>query len=166
MEIILPDGSNIQVDSDKEGKWYVNGKLEEIDVVKLDDGRYHVMLGHRAIPVTLRDSDDKGKLFQLDVAGRSDEVSVLDRYDSLLAEMGLDMTLEVGASDVKAPMPGLVLDVLVAEGQSVSKGDSLLILEAMKMENVIKATDPGVVGSIPVKKGDSVEKGGLLLSMD
>lgn len=166
MEIILSDGSRIEVSADKKGGWQIDGAKEEIDVVKLDDDRYHVMLGHRAIPVTLRDSDEKGKHFTLDVAGRSEEVSVVDRYDALLADMGLDMSLETGASDVKAPMPGLVLDVLVDEGQTVSKGDSLLILEAMKMENVIKATDPGVVGNIPVKKGDSVEKGALLLSME
>ena len=72
---------------------------------------------------------------------------------------------QVGAKDVKAPMPGLILDVLVEEGQEVKKGDHLLILEAMKMENVIKSPSDGLVTGLHAIKGDSVEKGKILLSL-
>jgi len=68
--------------------------------------------------------------------------------------------------NVKAPMPGLVLDILVEPGQSVQKGDNLLILEAMKMENIIKASGSGVVKNIPVHKKDAVEKNQLLIEME
>ena len=63
---------------------------------------------------------------------------------------------------VKAPMPGLVVKVLVESGQSVKKGDGLLVLEAMKMENEIAAPTDGVVDSIGVKAGTAVEKGAEL----
>jgi biotin carboxyl carrier protein len=63
-------------------------------------------------------------------------------------------------------MPGLVLNILVEAGQEVSKGDALLILEAMKMENVIKASGDGKVRSVKVKKGDAVDKGLLLVEME
>ncbi|HNM32873.1 MAG TPA: biotin/lipoyl-binding protein, partial [Chitinophagales bacterium] len=66
----------------------------------------------------------------------------------------------------KAPMPGLVLDILVEAGQAVNKGDNLIILEAMKMENIIKASGSGTVKSIHVQKKDAVEKNQLLIEME
>ena len=66
---------------------------------------------------------------------------------------------------IKAPMPGLVLRIPVAVGQSVAAGQGVLVLEAMKMENEIKAPAPGVVVGIPVQAGQAVEKGQVLLQM-
>jgi biotin carboxyl carrier protein len=62
-------------------------------------------------------------------------------------------------------MPGLVLKILAEPGQAVNKGDSLIILEAMKMENVIKATGPGTVKAICVNEKDTVDKNQLLIEM-
>ena len=80
------------------------------------------------------------------------------------------MGLSVGGSQkvnvVKAPMPGLVLQITATLGQDVQKGDTLLILEAMKMENVIKATGEGRVKSIAVQQGAAVEKGQLLIEFE
>ena len=64
---------------------------------------------------------------------------------------------------IKAPMPGLIIDLRVKEGDTVKPGDALLILEAMKMENMIKASAESVVKSVKVKKGDSVEKNQVLI---
>jgi biotin carboxyl carrier protein len=63
-------------------------------------------------------------------------------------------------------MPGLVLNILVSPGQAVQKGDPLIILEAMKMENVIKAAGEGHIKAINVLKGAAVEKGQLLLELE
>ncbi|MEM1216899.1 MAG: biotin/lipoyl-containing protein, partial [Bacteroidota bacterium] len=68
--------------------------------------------------------------------------------------------------DVLAPMPGLILDVLVAAGQAVEKGTPLVILEAMKMENVLKAAGPGTVKAIAVQQGAAVDKKQLLIEME
>ena len=65
--------------------------------------------------------------------------------------------------DIKAPMPGLILDIMVEVGQEVKKGDALMILEAMKMENVLKSTGEGTITSIEVEKGQSVEKNNILI---
>ncbi|MBY0435500.1 MAG: acetyl-CoA carboxylase biotin carboxyl carrier protein subunit, partial [Cyclobacteriaceae bacterium] len=64
---------------------------------------------------------------------------------------------------VKAPMPGLIIDLRVNAGDTVKTGDPLLVLEAMKMENIIKAPGDGTVKQVKIKKGDSVEKGQLLI---
>ena len=70
------------------------------------------------------------------------------------------------SGDVKAPMPGLVVEVPVVVGQTVAKGDKVLILEAMKMENVIKAVGDGVVKAVHASQGQPVEKGQLLIEME
>jgi biotin carboxyl carrier protein len=81
----------------------------------------------------------------------------------MLDKMGMSATSDEKMDNVKAPMPGLVLDILVEAGQSVNKGDNLLILEAMKMENIIKASGNGVVKNININKKDAVEKNQLLM---
>ena len=84
----------------------------------------------------------------------------------MVQHMGLDKPAEVKMTDVKAPMPGLILDILVEPGSTVSLGDPLLILEAMKMENVLKAVGEGVVQSIEKVKGDTVEKNEIIVIME
>ncbi|MDB5143897.1 MAG: gcdC, partial [Mucilaginibacter sp.] len=67
-------------------------------------------------------------------------------------------------SEIKAPMPGLVLKLFVSEGTEVKKGDNLFILEAMKMENIIKSPADVTVKTVKIKPGDKVEKGQVLLT--
>ena len=67
---------------------------------------------------------------------------------------------------MNAPMPGNILDVRVAPGASVKAGDTLLILEAMKMENEISAPQDGTIATVNVRKGDTVSSGDLLLTMN
>ncbi|MGB0452349.1 MAG: acetyl-CoA carboxylase biotin carboxyl carrier protein subunit [Bacteriovoracaceae bacterium] len=76
---------------------------------------------------------------------------------------GIDNNLDSG---LRSQMPGKVTDVFVKVGQKIEKGDNLLVLEAMKMENVIKASQAGAVERINVKAGETVEKGVLLLSLE
>ncbi len=71
-----------------------------------------------------------------------------------------------GAVKVDAPMPGTILDVKVSVGTSVSSGEVICILEAMKMENEIVAPQAGTVSSVNVSKGDSVEAGQVIITMN
>jgi len=102
------------------------------------------------------------KVGETDVALAAADVEAADIEHS----MGLSVVASQKLSSVKAPMPGLVLDIMVEPGQEVAEGDSLLILEAMKMENVLKATGEGVVKSIEITKGAAVEKGQILIEME
>ena len=73
--------------------------------------------------------------------------------------------LAAGAVKIEAPMPGTILDIKVAAGAAVKKGDVLAILEAMKMENEIMCPQDGTVASINVQKGDSVNSNDLIMTL-
>lgn len=90
-------------------------------------------------------------------------ITLKDKMDLLLKEMGIDKMASSKVNDVKAPMPGLILELLVKVGDVVEKGDKLLILEAMKMENVLKSPGEGTISSIEVSQGDGVEKNQVLI---
>jgi biotin carboxyl carrier protein len=82
----------------------------------------------------------------------------------LLKSLGFDDLNAKKVNEIKAPMPGLVLDVRVSEGDTVKKGDAILVLEAMKMENIIKSPTDGIIKKINVKKGVAVEKNQVLIN--
>ncbi|HLL94438.1 MAG TPA: biotin/lipoyl-containing protein, partial [Spirosoma sp.] len=81
----------------------------------------------------------------------------------LLEKMGMSNAVSAKVNTLKAPMPGLIVGINVAVGDTISKGDSVLILEAMKMENNLKAPGDGTVKAIRAIKGDRVEKGQVLV---
>ena len=80
--------------------------------------------------------------------------------------MGFEVGLAKQINAIKAPMPGLILEINVDVGQSVKENDNLLILTAMKMENSFLSPRDGVIKSIAVKVGDSVVKGELLIEFE
>ena len=90
-------------------------------------------------------------------------LDIKDKYDDLLHSLGLDSLASKKVNDIKAPMPGMVLNILVTEGQEVKKGDGLIVLEAMKMENILKSPTDGVIKKIAITKGVAVEKNQLLI---
>ena len=90
-------------------------------------------------------------------------VQLKDKYDELLSKLGLDLSSSKKYNNVKAPMPGLVLNILIKEGEAITKGEPLIVLEAMKMENIIKAPNDAIIKKVLVMKGNSVEKNQLLI---
>ena len=106
------------------------------------------------------------KRFSIKVNNNIYDLNLQTELDILLDKMGMSSVSDEKMDNVKAPMPGLVLDILVEAGQTINKGDNLLVLEAMKMENIIKASGTGVVKNIKVNKKDAVEKNQLLIEME
>lgn len=93
-------------------------------------------------------------------------MKIQNELDQLIEDMGLSLGSAQQVNDIKAPMPGLILEVNVQEGDQVTEGQYLLVLEAMKMENTLTAPRDGVVKSISVQKGDTVDKNELLIEME
>jgi biotin carboxyl carrier protein len=112
------------------------------------------------------EADYSKKEFAVKINGNIYQVKAQDSMDLLLEKLGMSNNSSRQIKEVKAPMPGLILDIYVQEKQQVQKGDVLLILEAMKMENAIKSAAEGVIKSIKVSKRQSVEKNQLLLEFE
>jgi acetyl/propionyl-CoA carboxylase alpha subunit len=139
----------------------VNGKSFNWDVSKLNNNLYHIIKDNRSYRVEVLEPAD-GKT-RLKVNGTVYEAETIDKFDALLKSMGMEKGGGGKVNELKAPMPGLVLDIHVSPGDSIQKGDKVLVLEAMKMENVIKATADATVASIDVEKGKTVDKNQVMV---
>ncbi|MBM3920020.1 MAG: acetyl-CoA carboxylase biotin carboxyl carrier protein subunit [Sphingomonadales bacterium] len=138
----------------------------EATVSVLPDGRLLLHAGSSVFTARLLELNRAEKTLTISLNGKTISVTLKEPLDDLLHSMGLDKMATAKVSHVKAPMPGLVLNVLVEAGQEVKKGDKLLVLEAMKMENIIKAAGDGKVGRIAVEKGQAVDKNQTLIEFE
>ncbi|MDZ7876531.1 MAG: biotin/lipoyl-containing protein [Saprospiraceae bacterium] len=138
----------------------------ELDIISTRNGQFHILKNQKAYKVEVESIDYAKKTFVLNVNGSLYTTTISDKYDRLIDQLGMKVGVTQHFGDVKAPMPGLVVEVAVAIGQKVVKGDKVLILEAMKMENVIKATGDGAIKAVHVMKGTAVEKGQLLIEIE
>jgi acetyl/propionyl-CoA carboxylase alpha subunit len=141
----------------------LNGQPFTWDVVALGEGCYHVLHHGKSYNAEVVSTDYATKIVVLKINGQRVELQAKDRFDRLLEQMGLSNTAAAKVNELKAPMPGLIVDIRVQPGQAVQKGDPLLVLEAMKMENILKAPADGIVGSVKVELRANVQKGQVLV---
>lgn len=139
---------------------------QNLDIVPNGHNLYHLLEDGQAYQIELLDADYTNRTYTFRIDGVRYTVAIADYYDRLVKKLGLTTAGSHKVNTVKAPMPGLVISILVQPGQSVQKGDPLLILEAMKMENVLKAAGDGVVKTVTVHTGQPVEKGFTLLEFE
>jgi biotin carboxyl carrier protein len=144
----------------------VNGKGIDLDSVQLNTNTVHLLYQNKSYTVEVVELNAEEKIAVIKVNGSIYSLTIKDQYDQLLKQLGMDNLAASKILQVKAPMPGLVLSVLAAEGAEVKKGDNLLVLEAMKMENMIKSPTDGTIKSITIKQGDKVEKNEILISFN
>lgn len=141
----------------------IDGVTTALDVLKLNDKAQHIIREGKSYNVEMVEFDRSAKQGKFKVNGRIYDVNVATELDLLLKQLGMENLSANKVAQLKAPMPGLVLNILVNEGDEVKKGDSLLVLEAMKMENIIKAPSDAVVKKVDVAKGDKIEKNAVLI---
>ncbi|MCS7019340.1 MAG: acetyl-CoA carboxylase biotin carboxyl carrier protein subunit [Cytophagales bacterium] len=160
--IQVENGNTYQVE--KKGElWLVNQQPLQWDIVPIAPRCYHILVDNKTFNAELVKADYQAKSFTFRINNRLYQLLAKNRFDLLLEKMGMSNAATRKINDLKAPMPGLILSVSVSEGQQVKKGDSLLILEAMKMENVLKAPADAVVKAVKVQQGDRVEKNAILV---
>lgn len=161
------DKNNYKVKVNEQSEFEFDAEqMDSFDFVKEKDGHFHILKNNKALRAEVVEANFSNKTFTIKVNGNSYEIKIADHFDQLVNQLGLSVVNTQKVTDVKAPMPGLVLGVSVEVGQEVQKGDGLLILEAMKMENVIKSVGEGIVKAIHIDQGKAVEKGQLLIEME
>lgn len=138
----------------------------QLDAVQTEDDHFHILHNGKSYRAEVVSVDKQAKEVCLKLKGKTHFVKIQDGYDQLVKKMGLSANIIHKISSINAPMPGLVLSILVEPGQEVVHGEPMLILEAMKMENVIKSPGEGKVKRVVVAKGKPVEKGEVLIEME
>lgn len=133
------------------------------DLRAVGPSQFSLIRNGRSHRILVLKEDRENGTVRMRIGGKNYLVKLQDEQARMMRTMGFDRAA-VKVSEIKAPMPGLVINVIVKPGDQVKKGDALLVLEAMKMENVIKAPADAVVSSVVAEKGKAVEKGQLLVS--
>lgn len=129
----------------------------------LNDGRYLLRLGLKTF--TVDDIIIDHGVVHLSLNGQKYSVGIKDEQALLLESLGFAQQLATAQNALKAPMPGKILDVLHQKGDKIKKGEPLVILEAMKMENELTSPSDGEVDLVHVQPGDSVEKNAMLIEI-
>lgn len=163
----------VKVNNDKtynvdlqDGELVLDGNSINWDLTRMSDGSIHIIHNDKSYRVRLVKADYETKSLVVRVNDNDYELAVKDRFDLLLSKLGMSDLASAKVNDIKAPMPGLVLKIIAEVGQELKKGDQVLILEAMKMENVLKSPGDGVIKAIKVKQGDAVDKGHILVELE
>jgi len=144
---------------------FKNSDLEKLNLLKRSASKFHVIKKNKSFDVEIEKADFNNREYVVNVNSNSYRVKISNEIDLLIKEMGFTIGSSIIANTIKAPMPGIILSINVEENQEVKEGGTLLILEAMKMENAICAPKDGVIKSIFAKSGETVEKGELLIEM-
>lgn len=140
--------------------------LQHLDAVRIDEANFHVLKDNKSYKAAIISSDFIAKKYTIKVNNNTYEVAISDELDILIQSMGIERGRTKVVNAIKAPMPGLILEISVEVGQEVKENDPLLILEAMKMENSFLSPRNGIIKSIAVQKGMAVDKGQLLVEFE
>ncbi|SFT68144.1 Biotin-requiring enzyme [Algoriphagus locisalis] len=141
----------------------VNGKPIHWDLQWISNRKIHLISENKSIEAELISLDKTAKTIQIKLGGKISNLQLKDRFDLLLEQLGMNSTASQALKEIKAPMPGLILDLKVKPGDEVKKGEVVLILEAMKMENILKSPGDGIVKAVKVSLNQSVEKNQVLI---
>lgn len=118
------------------------------------------------IEASLLHQDFASRIYSIRLRGNTYTIHLQNKLDQQIEALGLSLGSQTTTSMVDAPMPGLVLEVLVKEGDSVIEGDGLLVLEAMKMENKLVAPRAGKIKSVHIATNQTVDKGMVLIEFE
>jgi biotin carboxyl carrier protein len=143
-----------------------NGQSVNWSAIQTPSGDYHLLIDGKSYLAQVLKIDRDAKTVTIEIEHQEYEVALEEPMDRLLASMGIKDAGKKKVNDIKAPMPGMVLKILVTPGQQIAKGDPVLILEAMKMENVFKSAFDATVKEIKVKERTAVEKGEVLVVLE
>lgn len=143
-----------------------NEDLQALDSIKIAPFKYHILQENTSYTAEISAGNFNDKIYTVTINNSSYQVKINDDLDVLIQDLGFKQSQAKRIDRVTAPMPGLILEINIKSGDRVQENAPLLILEAMKMENIISAPTDGTIKSINVKKGDAVNKNQLLIEFE
>lgn len=163
IEVKVGDSQAISAVEKKEGI-FLNNLLFDGEIVRLGQSKFKIYKQQKIF--TIEVVERSSKTVRLKIDNQVIEASISNHMDKILESLGMNLSSTNRIKEIKAPMPGSILSIVVNEGEEVKEGDQLLILEAMKMENVIKSPGEGIVSRIYVEEKENVEKNQVLVSFE
>ena len=142
---------------------FIDGDQFDWDIIQTHANRYHIIKDFKSYDLDLINVDYKNKSLTVKLNNQTYDIEVKNQLDLLLQKLGMNNTSVKRIKDLKAPMSGKIIEVSVAVGDKVKKGDQLGIIEAMKMENIIRCPTDGVIKEIKIKPENQVEKNQKLI---
>lgn len=151
-----------EIEIGNDGSLKVNGEPREVDFLALGPSLYSILMDHRSYEMVIEEREGATEVL---MQGKLYTGQVMDERAQLLASRRGGLSVDSGELLIKSPMPGLIIAIPVTEGQEVTKGETMIILESMKMQNELKAPRDAVVQRISVQVGNSVEQNKLLITL-
>ena len=145
---------------------FTHDEINVADLVQLSPTEFNLIKDHRCVNAKLESVDATGKKIMIEIEGETFAIEIKDELDQELEKMGFGLAASKQIKEIKAPMPGLVLEIAVTNGQDVNQGDKILILGAMKMENSIMSQSCARIKKVTVVSGQAVEKGQVLVELE
>lgn len=152
-----------EIDIQQDGKLLVNGEPRAVDFRELSPTFYSIIMNHLSYELVIEERGDNN--VEVLMHGRLYTTKVMDERAQLLAARTALLMADSGEIAIKAPMPGLVIAIPVEVGQEVKAGQTIIVLESMKMQNELKTPRDGVVSSILAEPGQSVEQNKVLVTI-
>ena len=155
--------STLEIDIDRNGEIRLGGVALNADLQpSADPTLYSMILGHRSYQLRVEPCEES---YRVQIDGMAFEVSVEDERTRLLGGIKLASAGTAGELLIKSPMPGIVIDVAVQEGDTVESGQTLVVVESMKMHNEFAAPRAGIVKAVRVARGDKVMQNAILVTL-
>ena len=158
--------STFQIKVNEEVLHLTTEEINNADIISTSLYSFHLITNGSSLNATVEMVSSNNKSMLVKIEGEVFTVVIQDELDQMLYQMGFGKVVPKIIKEIKAPMPGLVVEIAVVEGEAIRKGDKLLILEAMKMENSLQASSDTIIKKINVTKGQAVVKGQVLIELE
>lgn len=141
-------------------------QAQDLNVVNEANSKLHILHNNKSFKAELVHRNFNEKKYTIVLNSNTYQIEISNALDLLIDEMGYSMSSSKTLNFINAPMPGIIIDLKIKEGDFLKEGDTLFVLEAMKMENAISCPKDATIKSIFIKIGDAVEKGKLLIELE
>ena len=145
---------------------FTSEEIASANLVHIAPLAFNLLQNNRSVNAKIITADLASKKFTVEVDGEDFMIEIKDELNQVLEKMGFGLATNKQIKEIKAPMPGRVLEIAVSNGQAVIEGDKMLILEAMKMENCIVIHSAATIKKVAVVAGQTVQKGQVLIELE